>query len=152
DGPIPGDALDRIRAAGLEPVQYLHPDTYIAWGHAADRERLRGKPHVRWTGDFAPADRVQPEWRERRGEMLDMRVLIYRGAHVETVVAALSEIGTGIGPRPRRGDRDTAPCAKSAAEMARRTDVSDRITIAGFRPPGALIRLAAAIPGVYSIQ
>lgn len=131
DGPTPGDAFDRLREAGLEPVQYIYPDTYIAWGHSADRERLRGRPRIRWTGDFAPAYRVQPQWRERRGELLDMRVLIYRGAHLETVVAALSKIGTEIGGR---------------------TVVNDRLTIAGFRLPGELMRFAAAIPGVYSIQ
>jgi hypothetical protein len=131
DGPIPGDALDRLRAAGLDPVQFIFPDTYVAWGRGADRERLRGQPRVRWTGDFAPAYRVQPQWRDRRGELLDMRVLIYRGAHVDTVVAALSKIGTAIGTR---------------------SVINDQFEIAGFRLRSELIRFAAAIPGVYSIQ
>ncbi len=131
DGPIPGDALDRLRSAGLEPVQYIAPDTYIAWGQSADRDRLRGKARIRWTGDFAPAYRVQPQWRERRGELLDMRVLIYRGAHVDTVVAALSNIGSSIG----------SPLV-----------INDKLAIAGIRLPGELMRFAAAIPGVYSIQ
>ena len=131
DGPIPGNAFDALREAGMEPVQYIYPDTYIAWGLGADRERLRGRPHIRWTGDFAPAYRVLPQWRERRGELLDMRVLIYRGAHVETIVTALSRLGSEIGSR---------------------TVINDRLAIVGFRLPGELMRLAAAIPGVYSIQ
>jgi hypothetical protein len=131
EGPIPGHAFDELRAAGLEPVQYIYPDTYIAWGHGTDGERLRGRAGVRWTGDFAPAYRVRPEWRDRRGETLDTRVLIYSGAHVETVAAALSQLGSEIGAR---------------------TVVNERFTIAGFRLPGERMRLAAAIPGVYSIQ
>jgi subtilisin family serine protease len=131
DGPVPGDAIERLRAEGLEPVQYVHPDTYIAWGRSADRERLRGRDRIRWTGDFAPAYRVRPEWRERRGEILDMRVIIYRGAGVESVVAALAKIGAPIG---------------------RRTVVSDTFEIAGLRLSGSLVRFAASVPGVYSIQ
>jgi len=131
DGPIPGDAFDRLRAAGVEPVQYVFPDTYIVWGQSTDRDRLRGQRRVRWTGDFAPAFRVQPQWRDRRGELIDMRVLIYRGAHVDTVVAALSKIGSAIG----------SPSV-----------INDKFAIAGLRLPGELMRFAAAIPGVYSIQ
>ena len=131
DGPIPADALTRMRAEGLEPVKYVFPDTYITWGRSADRERLRGHARVRWTGDFAPAFRVHREWRERRGQLLDVRVLIYRGAGVESVVAALSKIGSPIGPR---------------------TVVGDTLEIAGFRLRGELMRFAASIPGVYSIQ
>jgi hypothetical protein len=131
DGPIPEGALGRMRAAGLEPVQYIFPDTYVAWGRSADRERLRGQSRVRWTGDFAPAYRVRPEWRDRRGELLDVRVLIYRGADVGTVTAALSKIGLEIGTR---------------------TVVGAKLEIAGFRIPGGLMRFAASIPGVYSIQ
>jgi serine protease AprX len=131
DGPISDEVRGRIRAEGLEIVQYVFPDTYIVWGRSADRDRMRGQQRVRWTGDFAPAYRVQPEWRERRGEMLDMRVLIYRGAHVETVFAALSNVGAAIG----------APQV-----------VNDKFEIAGLRLPGELMRFAASIPGVYSIQ
>lgn len=131
DGPIPRDAFARMREAGVEPVRYLHPDTYVVWGTAAAREALRGKERIRWTGDFAPAYRVLSPWRERAGELLDMRVLIYRGAGVDAVAGALSRIGIEIGPR---------------------TVVDDTFTIAGFRLPGALMRFAAAVPGVYSIQ
>jgi hypothetical protein len=55
DGPVPGDAPEQLRAAGLEPVQYVFPDTYIVWGRGGDRERMNGRARVRWTGDFAPA-------------------------------------------------------------------------------------------------
>src|SRR5512134_2445890 len=49
DGPIEGDALAKLRANGLEPVQYIHPDTYVTWGRRGDRERVAGLRRVRWT-------------------------------------------------------------------------------------------------------
>jgi len=131
DGPIAGDMPGRLRADGLEVVQYIFPDTYIVWGRGSDRDRMRGQPRVRWTGDFAPAYRVQPQWRDRPGERLDVRVLIYRGANVDTVLAALSNISSAIG----------------TAQL-----VNDRFEIAGFRIPGGLMRIAASIPaGLGSI-
>ena len=131
DGPIPGDAIDRLQAAGLQPVRYVHPDTYVVWGLATDREALRSAPRIRWTGDFAPAYRTARPLRERRGELLDLRVLIYRGAGAEAVFALLSRLGTPAGGR---------------------TVIDDAFEIAGFQMPGELVRFAAAIPGVYSIQ
>jgi len=131
DGPIPGDALTRLRERRLEPVRYVYPDTYIVWGRGADRDSLGGQSKIRWTGDFAPAYRVPAGLRERPGETLDVRVLIYRGAGVDAVVEALSKIGSPIG---------------------RRTLIDDTFEIAGFRIAGSLMRFAASIPGVYSIQ
>jgi len=129
DGPIPNGALKQLRENGLEPVQYIYPNTYIAWGRSADRDALRGRPAIRWTGDFAPAYRVQPQWRERRDEVLQVNVLIYRGA--DAVVEAISRL---------------------AGEPTRRLTVSEKFELAGFRLPGELMRAAASIPGVYSIQ
>jgi hypothetical protein len=131
DGPIPGDALARMQAAGLEPIRYVYPNTYIVWGLGADRDTLRGAPGVRWTGDFAPAYRAAQPLRDRRGELLDVRVLIYRGAGADTVVAVLSRFGAPVGPR---------------------TVIDETLEIAGFQLPGEMVRFAAAIPGVYSIQ
>ena len=131
DGPIPGDALARMQAAGLEPVRYVYPNTYIVWGLGADRDTLRGVPGIRWTGDFAPAYRAAQPLRDRRGDLLDVRVLIYRGAGADSVVAVLSRFGAPLGPR---------------------TVIDETFEIAGFKLPGEMVRFAAAIPGVYSIQ
>ena len=140
DGAISGDVQDRLQAAGLEIVRYVHPDTYIVWGRRADRDALPGRAShggtqggttIRWTGDFAPAYRVPAGWRDRPGELLDMRVLIYRGAGAEAVVEALTRIGTLVGQR---------------------TVIDETFEIVGFRIPGGLMRFAASVPGVYSIQ
>ena len=68
--PIPPGAKKKLRAGGIEPVQYIYPNTYIVWGRKADRTGLSGKPSIRWTGDFAPAYRVQPQWRNLPGGTL----------------------------------------------------------------------------------
>ena len=131
DGPIPSDAPTRLQASGLEIVRYIYPNTYIVWGRGADRDTLHGAPGIRWTGDFAPAYRAAMPLRDRRGETLDVRVLIYRGAGADAVVAALARLGAPAGPR---------------------TVIDETFEIAGFQLPGEMVRFAAAIPGVYSIQ
>jgi hypothetical protein len=131
DGPIREGAFERLREHGLEPVQYIYPNTYIAWGRSASREMLRQERSIRWTGDFAPAYRVQRHLRERPEEALDVNVLIYRGAGADKVVEALSKL---------------------AGETTGRMTVSERFELAGFRMPGEMMRAAASIPGVYSIQ
>jgi predicted metalloprotease len=131
DGPIQDEALERLRQNGLEPVQYIYPNTYIAWGRSTDREVARRDRAVRWAGDFAPAYRVQPQWRDRREETLEVNVLIYRGAGADGVVEALSKL---------------------AGDPAGRLTVSEKFELASFELPGELIQAAASIPGVYSIQ
>ena len=131
DGPIPADAAARLHAAGLAPVRYVYPNAYIVWGKGADRDALRGQARIRWAGEFAPAYRVRAALRERSKGVLDVRVLIYRGAGADAVVAALSRLGLPTGGR---------------------TVIDDTLEIAGFRIPGSLMRFAAAVPGVYSIQ
>jgi hypothetical protein len=130
DGPIPEGALETLREGGLEPVQYIHPSTYIVWGRHEARTALR-HGSIRWTGDFAPAYRVQPEWRDLPADPVDVRALIYRGADPDTVVARVTSWG---------------------ATLTARRVINDRLEVAGFNVPGDLIRDASAIPGVYSIQ
>jgi hypothetical protein len=131
DGPIPDGALAQLRDSGLEPVQYVYPNTYIAWGRGADRAMLDGQRSIRWTGDFAPAFRVRPELRDRPGEQLDVNVLIYRGADADAVVEAVSRL---------------------AGEPTGRLKVNEKLEMVGFKLAGELMQAAASIPGVYSIQ
>ena len=131
DGPIPSGARQTLRAGGIEPIQYIYPNTYIVWGLSADRVGLSGKSSIRWTGDFAPAYRVQPQWRELKGDAIDVKVLIYRGADADSVVKTIA----GLGGKP-----------------STRQVVNDRFEVAGFTLPGDRVQAAASIPGVYSIQ
>jgi len=131
DGPIPSGARKTLRAGGIEPIQYIYPNSYIVWGRTADRAALSGKPSIRWTGDFAPAYRVQSQWRELDGDSFDVKVLIYRGADADSVVKAISRFG-----------------GKPTSRMV----ANDKFEIAGFELPGERMQAAASVPGVYSIQ
>ncbi len=131
DGPIPADAEQVLRAAGMEPVQYVHPSTYIVWGKRSDRGIVEGRPAVRWTGDFAPAFRVLPRWRDLSEESVEVRVLIYRGAGPDAVVERIETLGGAPG--------------------ARRI-VNENLEVVGFVLPGDLLQAVATIPGVYSVQ
>jgi hypothetical protein len=93
DGPIAEGALDMLRDGGLEPVQYIHPDTYIVWGRLADRATVAPGGAIRWTGDFAPAYRVLPQWRDLPADEVAVKVLIYRGADPDAIVATLAALG-----------------------------------------------------------
>jgi hypothetical protein len=130
-GPIAHGALAALRDGGLEPVQYIHPNTYIVWGRRERRAALSLDGSIRWTGDFAPAFRVQPQWRDLPSDAVDVQVLIYRGAGADGVVERISAIG---------------------GTLTGRRVVGERLEVAGYSLPGDRMRDAAAIPGVYSIQ
>lgn len=61
-GPTRGEWLSGLRSEGHEVVAYVHPFTYIVHGDVASG--LTAAPHVRWTGPFQPAYKVQPAWRD----------------------------------------------------------------------------------------
>jgi hypothetical protein len=131
DGPIKGGTLEKLRTGGVEPIQYIYPHTYIVWGRTADREGVRREKSVRWTGDFAPAFRVQPHLRNLSSSVVDVRVLLYRGADVEGALKAITLLG---------------------GTLTSRLAVHDKLEVAKFTLPGDRMQAAASIPGVYSIQ
>jgi predicted nucleotidyltransferase len=49
--------------------------------------------------DFLPAYRVQPQWRAVGRQSIDVRVMVYRGADVNRVVAELQALGAKINSR-----------------------------------------------------
>jgi hypothetical protein len=96
DGPVGSGTLELLRKNGLEPVQYIHPHTYIVWGSAADRRSFENRASVRWSGDFAPAYRVQPRWRGLPAAPVDATVLLYRGAGADVVIESLLALGAKL--------------------------------------------------------
>jgi hypothetical protein len=130
-GPTRAATLDALRERDLEIVQYIHPFTYIVWGRTADLGNLSSLSAVRATTDFAPAFRVQPQWRQLGSAVEDVRVLLYRGANTDDVVKSIGRLGG-------------APKGRHV--------LNEKWEIAGFDLSGARIREAARIPGVYSIK
>lgn len=134
-GPVRQAWLDELRSKGLEPVQYLHPYTYIVWGKRDALARVAGQREVRWSGDFLPAYKVMPELRQavsaKSAGPLDVRVVSRRGS--AGVAATLGKIG--------------AADAGLGAQVVDRTLQSQTVRVAADQ-----VALLAQAPGVYSVQ
>jgi serine protease AprX len=130
-GPTQDPWLDTLRARGVEPVQYIHPFTYVVWADSAAVARLAELSFVRWTGPFLPAYRVLPRWRSLSRAEATVDVIIHSGAGLET---AVSELG------------------RLSATFTGNRRVGKHWQIATMRLRGDRFIDAAAIPGVYSIQ
>lgn len=127
-GTVGGDDLARLEAAGLQPVQYVHPFTYIVWGKTAALANL----HVaRWSGPFEPAYKVLPQWRALGAAPIDLDVLIYRGVGVDAVVQRLAGLG---------------------AEILGGRDLDSRFHHVVLRLGGDRLLEVARLPGVYTVQ
>ena len=130
-GPPRDSWLEGLRRAGLEPVQYISPFTYVVWGQPEAVERTASASKVRWTGPFVPAYRVQPQWRSLDSSPVLVDILLYRGADLEAAVSQLEALGGKAGGR---------------------TVLNDVFEITSFTLPGTAFQDAAQVPGVYSIQ
>jgi hypothetical protein len=130
-GPTQDAWLDDLQATGVEIVQYIHPYTYIVWGKPESRDAAGNVAAARWSGDFAPAFRVLPRWRDLPDAQLDMRVTLYRGADTDAIIDQIA--GLGAIPTGRRV-------------------VNKTFEIASFTVSGAQFREIARIPGVYTVK
>ena len=128
-GPVREQDLEAMRAAGLEPLQYLHPFTYVGWGSRGALERANGRAGVRWTGDFLPAYRVLPRWRSLDEAPVATHLLVYRDAN--GLESALSAAG---------------------AEVGARHAIDRQFAVIDVRVPGNRFAQLARVPGVYSVQ
>ncbi|HJT98583.1 MAG TPA: S8 family serine peptidase, partial [Rhodanobacteraceae bacterium] len=129
EGPVRQNALDALRAAGIEPIQYIHPFTYVVWAPRSALESAAHRADVRWSGDFVPAYRVLPEWRALGAAEIDVHVATYRSADgIEDALRAAGATVTG-------------------------SQVVDRhFRTIGVRVAGNRFAAIASIPGVYSVQ
>jgi hypothetical protein len=127
--PVRQSALDALRAEGVEPVQYVHPFTYVVWGTRSALARAATRTTARWSGDFLPAYRVLPRWRSLDATEIAVHVTVVRNAaNIENALRAAGATVTG-------------------------TRVIDRhFRSVGVRVAGSRFAAIAAIPGVYSVQ
>jgi len=128
-GPLRQSALDHLRAAGVEPLQYIHPFTYVVWGTRNALAAAAARGEARWSGDFVPAYRVLPAWRTLDASLVEARATVYRGA--AGIEAALHDAGAVV-----HGSRN----------------VDRHFASVRFDAAGSSFAQLAMIPGVYSIQ
>ena len=129
--PIRGRWLDDLTTAGIQPVQYIHPFTYVVWSRAADLEDLASLPWIRWTGSFAPGFRVLPHWRRPGVETIDLTILVVNHADLDGIVNRLETLG---------------------ATRITHATLDQTWTAVNTGLPAEQLPAAAAIPGVFTIQ
>jgi len=128
-GPVRQSALASLRASGAEPVQYIHPFTYVVWSTKSALENATTRAGARWSGNFLPAYRVLPKWRALDAAPRDVHVAVSRNAG--DVEAALRNAGATI--------------------LGART-IDKHFRSIGVRIGGNRFADLARIPGVYSVQ
>lgn len=131
DGPIQESWVQAMRDAGLVPIQYIHPYTYITWATPEARETVKDVPHVRWVGDFVNGFRVLPKWRNLDETPIKARVLVYKGVDLEIAKDEL----TGIG-----------------ATRIEHRSLDDRFEIFTFVTAGNSFLDISKIKGVFTVQ
>lgn len=127
-GPVRQAWLDELRAAGLEPAQYIHPFTYVVWGTRAALTEAAKRPAVRWSGDFLPAYRVLPRWRSLGADSIAVHVTVHHD----------TDLGVGL--------------RAAGATFVARAEVDRHFSSVELRVGGDRFAALAALPGVYSIQ
>lgn len=130
-GPTRQEWLDALERQGLRVVQYLEPFSYIVYGPSAGLSRAAGGAHVRWTGEFAPAYRILPRWRNLGDAKINVRVQIVRAADVAATLRAIEGLG---------------------AKLDGRAVVDRHLEVAHFNVAGSKLQNIATMPGVYSVQ
>ncbi len=130
-GPVREHWLEQLRAAGLEPIQYIHPHTYVVWGSNDGVAAAGDNDRVRWSGAFETAYRVQPRWRALPSAPVAIDVLMVESAGTEGLLEQMRILG---------GD---------AIDHAR---IDHRFALASLRIPGDRLADLARLPGVYSVQ
>ena len=84
-GPIKTEWLDELRASGIQPVQYLHPYSYIVWSEAGQLNAGRSLSSVRWTGEFVPAMRVPLQSQRTTETHKHSMALVHASTYAQTV-------------------------------------------------------------------
>ena len=134
-GPVRQEWLDSLHNRGLEPVQYIHPQTYVVWGDGDALEQLsvgeRAASFVRASGDFEPGFRVLPRWRGLSPQPMAVQVYFYAGSNIDTSIDAIRGLG---------------------GELQGRRAIDRKLSVARFQLPGHRFADVSRLPGVYSIQ
>ncbi len=131
DGPIQEQWVNSLVDHGLIPIQYIHPFTYITWGHASERDAVTTLPHVRWSGDFLNGYKVLPKNRNLGSAPIETQLLMYRGVDTERTIEQLRQIG---------------------ASRIDHTIIDSRFEVISFISAGSTFLDISTIQGVYTIQ
>ncbi|MFB9066712.1 S8 family serine peptidase [Pseudofulvimonas gallinarii] len=128
-GPLRSAWLKGLAEAGMEPVQYIHPYTYVVWADAESSRRAAQLEGVRWVGEFLPDYRYAPPFRGRAAGPVTVELLARPG--LPSIDDALSARNVEV---------------ISRGHMDRHFEVIEIIVDAGE------LEDIATLPGIYSVQ
>jgi serine protease AprX len=95
-GPILGPWLQNLRATGVEPVQYIHPYSYVVWADQSQLAAARSLDSIRATAAFAQEYRVSPQQRGRDPAVVPTMALVSRHVDEHIVRAQLEAAGATV--------------------------------------------------------
>lgn len=130
-GPPRAEDLAALREAGVRPVRYLAPFSYIVWASAAQLDGLRARSaSVRWAGALLPAQRVPPQSRSQDPAPVRAMALV-DAASTDALMVELATLG---------------------AWNLRQSAFTADLTLLELDLAGAALLGAAGTPGVYTVQ
>ncbi|MAB82453.1 MAG: hypothetical protein CMJ24_03325 [Phycisphaerae bacterium] len=130
-GPVRDAHRASLQERGIVPIQYIHPNTYVVWADPDQLEATSTMRDVRWAGDFAPACRLLPHLRGRTDERMELRVVVYGGADIESIVRTLHDMGI---------------------DSVKRRSIDATFDVIGCAASGSNLEQIASLPGVYTVQ
>jgi serine protease AprX len=130
-GPLKPEWLTHLRAAGIEPVQYIHPYTYVVWSSAANLHQASLNSEVRWTGDFQTAFRLPAGQRHLDASLRRSMALVSRLRDQAELETEFHSLGAVL--------RSSSP-------------LDSRLNVIELEAPGNRLAELAALRGVYTLQ
>ncbi len=142
-GPVKSAWLNRLRRAGIEPLQYIHPFSYVVWADKASLVAVRSQSPVRWAGDFVPAMRA------RAAGTAEQLQLDAASSATKQRAPALHAMALVFRPVLARA---SSAIEKTGASILSRVPLDSRFHILELRLPPEHVLALARIPGVYTVQ
>lgn len=130
-GPIQPQWLRDMKADGVQPLQYIHPYSYVVWADAQGMARVKARDEVRASGDFVPEFRISQASRGLDEKVRSVMLMLSRKLDASRLDADMQALGAQIGTR---------------AVLDANFEVM-QVRIAGNR-----IEQLGALPGVFAVQ
>lgn len=129
DGPTQQSWLSSLQAAGVTPLQYVAPFSYVVWSDRASLQRAARTAAVRWSGDFRADYKKANVLDGLRRNETEWRAMLYRGAGVSD--ATLNSVGATVG---------------------RRVAIDHQFEIVALQANAQSLEALTQLPGLYAIE
>lgn len=89
-------AVDQLRAAGAQVIQYYPHNAYLVWADDAAAARASVVEGVRWQGEFSPDWKLAPELKGRSGKIDNVAVLVVNDGKLDELLVRIAALGGAI--------------------------------------------------------